>query len=383
MRAYEGDAVTVLRVRPGAGLHVPARAEDLAAHYDLTISHPSPRLDTFAAFDDWLAEAAAEFDLSCGILHDGVVAEAVRRLGAGQLSIGFHLDYFSLWHIGDNPYARLAIAIQDAGGRPVNLPGRARAFTDKASAHGELVRQGLGVPHTLILRPWTTSRPLTDPERAALRLDKPGARLYIKPANGYGGRGVVRIESTDPDGIEAAIAAARQYDRQDSYLLQREIRPPNLACEDGVARPAHWRVLYCLGEWTFFWWQPQDRCPGRPSYRLVTPAELRRHRLQPVLDYAHDLAEVSGLEWFSTELCLGSGPETSRHMVPGADGRPRPVLAIDYFNDQCDVDVQSRWLGAPPDHVVRRIAQQFAETAWRFRQDAMRSPTLMPWREAA
>jgi hypothetical protein len=317
------------------------------------------------------------------VLHDGVVAEAVRRLTAGQLSIGFHLDYFALWHVSDDPYAQLAVAVQDAGGRPVNLPARARAFTDQAAAHGALMRRGLGVPPTVILRPWTADRALTPREREALQLHEPGARLYVKPANACGGRGVVRIERTDPEGFEAALAAARQLDRQACYLIQREVRPPLLACEDGIARPAYWRVLHCLGEWTCFWWQPQDRCAGRPSYRLVTAAELHRHRLQPVLNYAAELADLSGLEWFSTELCLGSGPEVSRHTVPGADGRPWPVLAIDCFNDQCDVDVQSRWPGAPPDHVVRRVAERLAEAAWRCRRDRVRMPTPLPWRAAA
>ena len=51
-------------------------------------------------------------------------------------------------------------------------------------------------------------------------------------------------------------------------------------------------------------------------------------------------------------------------------GRALPVVAIDYVNDQCDVDVQSRWAGAPPDELVRHVAGRFAEEAWRLRQQA-------------
>jgi hypothetical protein len=379
MRVYEGGVAE----GAGAALQVPARAEDLASHYDLTISHPGVRMERFAAFDRWLAEAAAEYDLSCALIHDGVVHEAIGRLGQGRLTIGFHLDYFALWHVAGDPYARLAVAVEDAGGRAVNPPARARAFTDKASAHGELLRQDLGVPATVLVRPWMANRPLAAREQAALRLQEPGARVYIKPANGSAGRGVVRVERTDADGLEAALTAARAFDRHDTFLIQREVCPPPLACEDGCARPAYWRVLHCLGEWTVFWWQPQDQAAGRPSYRWMTAAEMRRHRLQPVLEYAKALAELTGLEWFSTELCLGNGPEYSRYTVTGSDGRPRPVLAIDYVNDQCDVDVQSRWPGAPPDHVVRRVAERFAEAAWRKRQQTVRAPAAIPWREAA
>ena len=54
------------------------------------------------------------------------------------------------------------------------------------------------------------------------------------------------------------------------------------------------------------------------------------------------------------------------------DGRDLPVLAIDYLNDQCDVEVQSRWTGATPDAEVLRMAQCFADAAWRVRQSSLR-----------
>jgi hypothetical protein len=126
-----------------------------------------------------------------------------------------------------------------------------------------------------------------------------------------------------------------------------------------------------------FWWSKQETERGRPSYRQLTLAEIRRHRLQPVLHYASELAELSGLEWFSTELCLSEGRETSRHVVRGLDGREFPVVAIDYINDQCDVDVQSRWIGAPPDLVVQHVAERFVEAALQHRRQA-HSSTLRP-----
>jgi hypothetical protein len=365
-------------------LSVPLGPDDLAGHYDLTMSHPAIEMDAYTFFDRWLARAAFERDLSCALIHDGVVHEAIRRLETGRLHIGFHLDYHALWHIADDPYARLSLAVQDAGGRPVNAPARARTFTDKASAHAELQRRGLGVPPTVLVRPWLADRPLRERERQALRLDEPGARVYIKPANGFRGKGVRRVERTDAAGLAAALAAARQYDPQDTYLVQREVCPPLLPCEDGRSRPAYWRLLHCLGEWLIFWWAPLAVLgPGQVSYRALTPAEMRRHRLQPVLQYARDLADLAGLDWFSTEVCLGDWPEVSRHTVTGADGRERPVLAIDYVNDQCDVDPQSRWPGGPPDHVVRRVAGRFVEAAWRCRQERLRPAVAVPRREAA
>jgi len=350
---------------------VPSRPEDLQPHYDVTISQPTPNQVQFQAFIRWLAEEAGRRGLSCALIHDAVAQEAVRRLTAGALTVGYHLDYFALWHVADDRFARLSQAVQDAGGRPVNPPARARFFTDKAAAHAELLRHGFGVPETVVLRPWAADRPLTAAERARLGLDEPGARAYVKLANGFSGRGVVRADRTDSEGIAAAVRAARDGDRNDTCLVQRAVRPPRLACEDGVERPAYWRLLYCLGELIPFWWGPADTMPGGLSYRRVTTAEVRRLGLDPVLDYASGLAELCGLDWFSTELCLGDGREASQYVVRKAvPGRALPVLAIDYVNDQCDVDVQSRWAGAPPDDLVRHVAGRFAEEAWRLRQRA-------------
>jgi hypothetical protein len=354
---------------PRRALIVPSRSEDLRPHYDVAISQPSPDQVHFQAFNRWLAEEAGRRSLSCAVIHDGVVQEALRRLATGALTVGYHLDYFALWHVTDDRFARLSQAVQDAGGRPVNAPARARLFTDKAAAHEELLRRDFGVPATVLLRPWVPDRPLTAAERARLGLDEPGARAYVKPANGFSGRGLVRADRTDPEGIATAIRAARDGDRNDSYLVQRAVRPPRLMCDDGAERPAYWRVLYCLGELMPFWWGPADTAPGGVSYRRVTTAEVRRLGLDPVLDYAAGLAELCGLDWFSTELCLGDGGEPSRYVVrPAALGKAFPVVAIDYVNDQCDVDVRSRWPGAPPDDVVRHVAGRFAEEAWRLRQ---------------
>src|SRR5262245_37081509 len=111
---------------PRRTLIVPSRPDDLQPHYDVTISQPSANPVQFRAFNRWLAEEAGRRGLSCALIHDGVVQEAVRRLIDGTLTVGYHLDYFALWHVADDRFARLSLAVQDAGGRPVNPPARAR-----------------------------------------------------------------------------------------------------------------------------------------------------------------------------------------------------------------------------------------------------------------
>src|SRR5260370_17915827 len=78
-----------------AKLSAPARAGDLAAHYDLTVSHPKIDEISFRFFDQWLAQAAAERGLSCLLFHDRIVDEVVRRLTAGPFGIGHPPHYLS------------------------------------------------------------------------------------------------------------------------------------------------------------------------------------------------------------------------------------------------------------------------------------------------
>ncbi len=349
-------------------LAIPGSAHELAPHYDLTISHPAIDMAQYAVFGRWLAEAARPLGLSCALIHQGVVAEALRRLATGELTIGFHLDYESYWHRADDPFARLAFAVLDAGGHPVNVPARSRAFTDKASAHHELVRARLGVPPTVLVRPWTPPRDLTEQERWELRLDEPGTRVFLKPANGSCGRGVARVDRPTPQRLREALAEVRRFDPDDTYLVQTEVRPPRLTCADAVSRPAYWRVLSCLGEVTAFWWQPHEHLPaGVGSYRAVTREEVRRNRLEPIYHFTQTLGELTGLEWFSTELALCPVSRPGRFRVEDGEGRELPLVAIDYLNDQCDVDPQSRWPGGPPDEYVRRLARRFAEKAAKVR----------------
>jgi hypothetical protein len=375
---YEGDQEPASR---GATLHVPAGPADLAEHYDLTISHPQRHMDQYAVFEQWLAEAAGAYGLSCGLIHQDVVESAIGRLAAGEMTVGLHLDYETYWHRPEDAFVRLAFAIQDADGRPINLPARSRAFTDKAAAHHELERNDLGTPPTVIVRPWIAAPLLSPQERWHLRLDEPGTGIFIKPANGSCGQGVMRVDRLTTEKVISALTEARRFDPGDSYLVQTEVRPPWLRCADGVSRPAYWRVLHFLGEVTAFWWQPSELLPaGAPCYREVAPREVQEHGLAPIFAYTRALAEVCGLDWFSTELCLCPFARPGRFIVSDVAGLDLPVVAIDYLNDQCDVDVQSRWHTGLPDAYVRRVARRFAELAWEVRGRARPMAWVPPLR---
>ena len=80
MQLYQGGEIAETAQGPrvedsGRPLFAPRDGSQLAAHYDLTISHPHIYQAEFAVFGRWLAQAAADHDLSCALLHDGIVHE--------------------------------------------------------------------------------------------------------------------------------------------------------------------------------------------------------------------------------------------------------------------------------------------------------------------
>ena len=196
----------------------------------------------------------------------------------------------------------------------------------------------------------------------AVRLDG-SETVFIKPANGFGSRGIIYVERCSQESLLASWENVRQNNACDDCLVQRLVTWPRLRGDDGIERNAYWRVFYCMGELIPFWWTRQEAGFAGPSYRRLTGAEIKRLRLQPLLGYAKDLAAFCGMNWFSTEICLSDGDESSNYQAPGPDGRLRPLVAIEYVNDQCDVDVQSRCPGSPPDALVRHVAERFAEAA--------------------
>ncbi len=152
------------------------------------------------AFSGWLHEACEVRGLSCAVLHEKAVRDTWAAVRAGRLRIRTLLDLTALWWHDDDPYVQLCYAVKDAGGRVIDDPDAAMMADHKAVAHHRLERAGLPVPATVVLRRWEPDRELTPVERSAV-----GERVVIKPARGWGCKGVV----LDARGDLAAIARAR------------------------------------------------------------------------------------------------------------------------------------------------------------------------------
>jgi hypothetical protein len=116
-------------------------------------------------------------------------------------------------------------------------------------------------------------------------------------------------------------------------------------------RPAYLRAYNLLGHRSLMWWCKEN---GHDKYELLTWADLQRYDLLPAVDLIDRVAVTSGVDFFSSEIAITS-----------ADGPDRFVL-IDYINDQCDMDPESRPDIVPiPEPWVKWVCARLAEFCWR------------------
>jgi glutathione synthase/RimK-type ligase-like ATP-grasp enzyme len=214
----------------------------------------------------------------------------------------------------------------------INSHDRSLHAMNKASMHLEFITAGIHTPYTIILPPFHS-----EPHLAPfLDLSPLGERFTIKPAHGGGGEGVVS-EATSLD----QVRTARQEYPHDYYLLQAHIVPARLS-----GRSAWFRVLYC-GERIYpCWWDMQTHV-----YTPVTAAEEQAFELTPLRQTTRKIAEVCGLNMFSTEIA-----QTGASLF----------VAVDYVNDQIDLRLKSNTYDGVPDEIVRDIAERLAELVLRI-----------------
>lgn len=263
-------------------------------------------------------------------------AEALREaLGDGSLRIDCLVDYMGRSFRNDYELGR---AVKDAGGLVLDDPDLVRVYGDKAVIHRALEQSGLAMPRTLLWPPAQPSRDLTPDERAYL-----GPQIVCKPARGSGSGGVV----LDFAGTRAALDAARDYDDEDTYLLQEFVRPIEID-----RRPAWFRVYNIFGTVLPCFWHPETH-----ATELVTPAQAERHGLYALVRISQQIAQVSGYTWFSTEIAL------ALHA-----GEP-VFLPIDYLNNKCFMLTHAEFgPSGMPEQVAQIVAHVIAEQAYRHAQ---------------
>jgi hypothetical protein len=215
----------------------------------------------------------------------------------------------------------------------LNDPEKVRHASDKASMHLEFITAGIYVPYTIIISPYNKQ------QEVALRIDQLaylGRPFIIKPANTTGGGiGVVRGAESLREVIDT-----RQHNKDDKYLLQRKVEPMVLSSNGGERRRAWFRPFYVFGKVFICWWDDLTHI-----YFEAMRKETDGHRLREIERIVRKIHEVSGLEFFSTEIAITPEGE---------------FIVIDYVNEMCDMRLKSKHFDGVPDNVVNAIVKQIA-----------------------
>jgi len=293
-------------------------------------------------FISWLKQKCKSKDMSFLWIHDGNIGDIIKGLESGKISIQFLFDMNATYSVPYDKYAHLCYAVKDRGGKVLNDPDDAKAATDKSVMHYDLMEAGIPVPFTVVIRKWSVNTfKLTETERKNLKIP-----FIIKPSSGFGKIGVI------PDATTLkALAKARNYANGDNILLQEKIEPIMFGNRRGW-----FRVFYVFNEVIPCWWDThwamgsgELRIDG---YEQVTMSEMQRFKLFPLVEIVVKIAELTNMKFFTTEIAIHK------------KGGYRIPVAIDYVNDQCDLDLKSQEPVSPPDEVIEHIIERIVECAW-------------------
>jgi hypothetical protein len=196
---------------------------------------------------------------------------------------------------------------------------------DKVVMH-EAISARMDTPLTIVLPPYDEH-----PLLPAIDLGSLGDGFTIKPALGGGGDGVI----TEATSLSQVLAARQEFPSQ-RYLLQARIIPARIG-----PRMAWFRVTYCMGKVYPCWWDNRTHI-----YSFVTSDEADIYHLTPFNRITSSIAQICGLDLFSTEIALTS------------EGR---FVIVDYVNDPIDLRLQSKTFDGVPNDIVRDIVDRLAE----------------------
>ncbi|MBF0298049.1 MAG: hypothetical protein HQK51_04975 [Oligoflexia bacterium] len=295
-------------------------------NYDCAIGWRG-ELDDF--FINHLYDQCIAKGLKVIIIDEKALLNLSHEIRAGELRIKFYYDFASETFDKNDGFMKMAYLLKYAGTQIVDDPDNVKAAADKSITHFNLIRNNISVPRSLIVSKENTISSLTSEEKQKL-----GENVVLKPALGYALKGV-KITTLEKALLE--ILNIQKNDDQQRFLIQEIIRPQDL---DG--RPAWFRVFHFFSELIICWWDPNTHI-----YKQTSLQEMDKYKLFPILPIVNKIGRITNIDWFSTEITINKN---------NGD-----FVVIDYVNDQCMMDPQSKSYDGVPDSLVIHLATRMAE----------------------
>jgi hypothetical protein len=273
-------------------------------------------------------------------IHDGNSKGTLHSLYRHKLFIDILIDTDATYNDTEDIYSKICYAVKDSGGIVINDPDSTQAAINKALMYHKLIELAIPTPYTIVVRKW-------QPRKVCLtkiQKNRLGIPFIIKPAQGYGQKGIIRQAT----GTSYCIAKARAFDRNDDFLLQKRVKPVffnGKKCWFRIFRIFD-RILPC-------WW---DDATNR--YEHMSEYEFRKYKFSPLIGITIKIAQATGMLWFSTEIAIVENKTGKSEYMP-----------IDYVNDQCDMTPVSQTPSGIPDDVVHFTAKTLIENSSKLLKD--------------
>jgi hypothetical protein len=261
------------------------------------------------------------------------VKEVIRKFRTGKIYFKTFLDRAS---DDDKTFLPLAQLIAGSAVHIFNSYEQTEYAKDKANMHVACLGEGIHVPYTIIISPYSKTKEV---ELSLTELAHLGRPFIIKPANTTGGGiGVVLGAETLKEIIES-----RKNHVNDKYLLQETIHPMMLD-----EKKAWFRVFYAFGLTVPCWWNNETHI-----YHPMSEHEEKKFKLSRLKQIVQVMQKICRLDFFSSEIALAQ------------EGQ---FVAVDYVNEICDMRPQSRHFDGVPDKVIGIIQRQLARQIYAISQ---------------
>ncbi|MDR3627806.1 MAG: hypothetical protein P4L45_13275 [Ignavibacteriaceae bacterium] len=280
-----------------------------------------------------IEEAFQKAGLSTFLISYYNISEITNKIINKELSFNFYFDRAS---DVEEEFEKIGKVLNRRKAVIFNPYDKVQHAIDKASMHLEFITAGLNVPHSIIIPPHS------EREEIYISIDDLailGRPFIIKPCNTTGGGvGVV----TGAESLKEVLDE-RVTNINDKYILQEKIYPSFF---DG--KRAWFRSFWAFGEVVPVWWDDQTHL-----YSELTPDEISRYNLKKIAGITKKIAEITGLDFFSTEIVYTNNNK---------------FLIIDYVNDQCDMRLSSKHIDGVPESVVNRIINSMLKRVFKLKK---------------
>ena len=287
--------------------------------YDFVLSSPFPNYDFFA---HRMRELCGQLNHTFFPADEVWVGDFLQKLQEREVGVRVLFDLSNNQTNPEDPFLMLAKEAKRQGAYVVDDPDITSVVAHKALFHQIMLENNILVPETVIIeRKELKDFRITDDIKARV-----GEPFVVKPAWGDSSMGVI----VEGHSHEDLLNSAEQAPNSSAFLVQRRLTPKWLGSHKGW-----FRMFHIIDEVIACWWDPSDG-----EYQMVTPAQSRYHGLASLSRIMRDIARVSKMKFFTSEICLDE------------DGN---FYVIDYINADPDMNPRSYYADGVPDELVRHI----------------------------